>query len=418
VPDILVRLPKPVDAAFGPDIARRIFFVDSQIVDFELIYDDAQIVAVRLDTEVLLNTDSMVPGQLTSMIVDDIVKQGLVRQKVTWSTNGTGPIRDVFDDLIERDQAVSLGRGQVAVGEPLLSLMDYIDGLLRELVRTRLGGVEYRYPTVIPTSTLQRCGYFESFPQFLMFVTRLHSDVDTYHRFVRDYGASGRALDPAVLGACDDVELCLPPTMCFHTFSQFAGAQLASGENRVVTSRGKSFRFESRYATTLERLWDFTIREIVFLGSREFVFASRQLVIDAVRELVTTLGLAATCEVANDPFFTEDTATKIVSQRLLELKYELRLELSNGRSLAAGSFNFHDDFFSKRFDIRSGPDDLARSGCVGIGLERFVYAFVCQHGIDPARWPLPVRDAFVAVPLPPILPRRPNRPTPTLKERP
>lgn len=406
MPDTLVRLSQPVDPVFGPDIARRIFFVDSQITDFELVEDDCGIVAVRIDTATPLAADSVIPDRLSRMITDDVVRQGTMRQKVIWSTEGDGTIRDVFADLVARGQATQLGPGQVAVGEPLLSLMDHLDDWLREIIRTRLGGVEYRYPTVIPTSTLQRCGYFESFPQFLMFVTRLHGDVDTYHRFLQTYGESGRALDAAVLADCDDVDLCLPPTMCFHTFSQFTGAQLGGEENRVVTARGKSFRFESRYAATMERLWDFTIREIVFLGSREFVLQSRQAVIDALHELVTALALTATCEVANDPFFTEDTAGKIVSQRLLELKYELRLALPDGRSLAAGSFNFHDDFFSSRFEIGRGEDQLALSGCVGIGLERFAYAFVCQHGLDPSTWPPAVRDALGSVPLPPPIPQR------------
>lgn len=393
MPDLTVTLPHSVDAAFGPDIARRIFFIDSRIVDFELLRENDQILAVRLSTDASLPVDSPVAARVTSMIVEDVVRQGRVRQKVIWSTSAQRAPRDVFADLVAAGSAVELGVGQVAVGEPLLSLMDRIDDLFRVLVRERLGGLEYRYPTVIPTTTLQRCGYFESFPQFLMFVTRLHGDVDTYHGFQRDYGVGGRPLDADVLATCDDVELCLPPTMCFHTFSQFSGTRLGALENRVVTARGKAFRFESRYATSLERLWDFTIREIVLLGSRTFVLEQRQTVIDAVCDMVGRLGLSATCEVANDPFFTEDTSGKIVAQRLLELKYELRLALADGGSLAAGSFNYHDDFFSSRFGIMQG-DEAARSGCVGIGLERFAYAFVCQHGTDPADWPPSVRTAL------------------------
>ena len=33
------------------------------------------------------------------------------------------------------------------------------------------------------------------------------------------------------------------------------------------------------------------------------------------------------------------------------------------------------------------------SVCVAFGLERWVYAFLAQHGDDPARWPEPVREA-------------------------
>jgi hypothetical protein len=150
----------------------------------------------------------------------------------------------------------------------------------------------------------------------------------------------------------------------------------------------------------MERLWDFTIREIVFMGSREFVLASRRRFMDATFTLIEALQLQATCEVANDPFFCDDeTAGKILSQRLLELKYELRLGIGDGKSIAAGSFNFHDTFFSERFDITRGDGELSRSGCIGFGLERLVYAFLCQHGTDSAGWPEFVRagtDALTA----------------------
>jgi hypothetical protein len=162
---------------------------------------------------------------------------------------------------------------------------------------------------------------------------------------------------------------------------------LAPGERRVVTSRGKSFRYESRYHRSLERLWDFTIREIVFMGERESVLAARQEFMLLTFDLVDQLELAGHCEVGNDPFFcTDDSAHKAWSQRLLELKYELQLEVEAGRTIAAASFNFHDDFFGSSFGITQG-EGFVHTACVGFGLERLLYAFLCRHGLDSRQWP-------------------------------
>jgi hypothetical protein len=116
---------------------------------------------------------------------------------------------------------------------------------------------------------------------------------------------------------------------------------------------------------------------------------------DLAFALVESLGLGGRCEVANDPFFVDgDTAGRTWSQRLLELKYELRLPISPAADIAVGSFNFHERFFGESFEIASpAGDGLVHTSCTGFGLERFAYAFLCQHGLDPADWPRQVRDA-------------------------
>src|SRR5262249_4620968 len=149
--------------------------------------------------------------------------------------------------------------------------------------------------------------------------------------------------------------------MCYHTFNQLSGLAV---DDRVVTSRGKSFRFESRYHRSLERLWDFTIREIVFLGSRRFVLDARQRFMRLVFDIIERLGLAAHCEVASDPFFCrEDTAEQILTQRMMELKYELRLPVADDRTIACASFNFHDQFFAGAFGIGHASEPSLFSGC-------------------------------------------------------
>lgn len=150
--------------------------------------------------------------------------------------------------------------------------MDMLDERFAAIVR-ELGGRQRRYPTLIGTQTLHRCGYFSSFPQFVMFVTRLHTDSNEYRKFA-EYAAGRESIGDGLAEHFGNADYCLPPTMCYHTFHEMEGTRL-EGAGTVVSSRGKSFRHESRYHRTLERLWDFSIREIVFLGDREFVRSKR-----------------------------------------------------------------------------------------------------------------------------------------------
>jgi seryl-tRNA synthetase len=323
---------------------------------------------------------------------NDVLGQRSRTPKVIWKHPSPRMPTDVYEELLERGIASEAGEGQVALGEPVLSLMDHLDARIRTMVIREFGAREFRYPTLIPTAAMSRCGYFASFPQLMMFVSRLHTDVDTYRAFI-EAGTGTTELAESLRAHSGNVDYCLPPTMCFHSYHQIADRPLPS-RSVVLTSQGKSFRFESRYRQSLERLWDFTIREIVFLGPRSVVLEQRRQLMEHAFALMDELELGGRCEVANDPFFINpDAAAQVVMQQLMELKYELRLPLSRERDVAVASFNFHERFFTDSFGIRGADGEPAYTACAGFGLERLAYAFLCRHGVEPEGWPAAIREA-------------------------
>ncbi|MEV7855275.1 hypothetical protein [Streptomyces sp. NPDC088183] len=390
-----VRLPLepalPVELA--QELSQRVYFVSDTITGFSLVRSADGITAVDVDVDTETAVDPAgLARRINLMTANDLIGQRITEPKVVWRAAGSGAVTDAFDELVARGGAVEAGEGLIGVGEPVLSLMDHLDSLLRALVVEEFGAREYRYPTLVSADVLRRTGYFESFPQMVMSVSRLHGDIDSYRGFL-DALADGGDLQEALSAHSGGFDHCLPPTMCFHTYHQFADGPLPA-PSMVVTARGKSFRNESRYRRSLERLWDFTIREIVFLGTPEFVLDARGRLMERAYELVDALGLGGRCEVAGDPFFLNDTtAARAWSQRLLELKYELRLPLDGERDVSVGSFNYHEQFFGRSFGIGGAKGEPVFTGCAGFGLERFAYAFLCRHGLDPAHWPDAVRTA-------------------------
>lgn len=385
-----VALSAPIPIALRQEVERRVLFVAPEIIGYELHGDDTAIHAATLFSRMPLAADE-VAGKLNRLIDNDVRTQRVGTTKTIWASPHRRAIRgNTFAALADAGIVHEAGEGQIAVSEPLLSLLDYFDRAVLELLAEDFDAQRFRYPTLIRTDALANSGYMTSFPQHLMFVTRLRNDVDVYRDFLGSHPESG--VGPDVLQFCGNVAYCLPPTMCYHTFQQLSGRCLDPGRLHVVTARGKSFRFEAGYSAGLERLWDFTIREIVFLGSRDDVLSARELFIQKVFAFIDGLGLSGCCEVGNDPFFGgTDTSARIWSQRFLELKYELRLPVAEERSIAVASFNFHDDLFGRVFDIRHGAQGPIRSGCVGFGLERLTYAFLCQYGLDARDWPHRVR---------------------------
>ncbi len=386
--DVALRAPVPIGLA--AEIEQRVLFVAREIVGFSLIVDDGAVTGVTLRSAEPLDV-AEITRKLDTVVDNDVRTQLVTPAKVVWRSARQRTVADGTYDRLRAAGVVSeSGEGQAAIGEPLLGLMRYFDRTVTGILADHFDVREYRYPTLIATSTLEDAGYTDSFPHHLLFVTRLHNDMDVYAGVQETF--AGRPIDGEILAYCGNVDYCLPPTMCYHTFAQHRGTTIGDGTLRVVTAKGKSFRFEAGYSTTLERLWDFTIREMVFMGGRDAVVAARALIMSHTFALLDDMGLTGRCEVGNDPFFgTVDTSDRIVAQRMLELKYELRLQVAPDRDIAVASFNFHDDLFGGGFGISHADGTPATSGCVGFGLERLVYAFVCQFGTDPADWPDAVR---------------------------
>jgi hypothetical protein len=97
---------------------------------------------------------------------------------------------------------------------------------------------------------------------------------------------------------------------------------------------------------------------------------------------------------ASDPFFVApDAVGKTYFQLSSETKFEVSLAIPDQERLAVGSVNYHTDFFGRVFGITLGEVGFAHSVCIAFGLERWVYAFLVQHGISVSRWPDVVRLA-------------------------
>jgi acyl carrier protein len=257
-------------------------------------------------------------------------------------------------ELKARNELVVLGDGRLALAGMTRDLFDFFDATFGRWA-AESGAAPRDLPSRIPLATLARAGFTTAFPQLL--VTADHEDA-------------------------------LTPAACYHCYPERAGQTLRGD---VITSvRAICHRRETDTAP-LERQREFTMCEIVCFGSRQSVERWRQQLVERVGRFVSSLALDGAVEAANDPFFTAASDGRRLAQRAGALKLELRLSLDGGRSLAVASFNHHLDHFGSRFGISVADGTPAHSGCVAFGLERWVLAFLTQHGLEQATWPADVR---------------------------
>lgn len=286
----------------------------------------------------------------------------------------------------------SLGVGQVALTGTAVRLYRYFDRVFEEM------GALWKAdpvltPTLIPTRALAKCDYFRSFPHNVTFACHLHEDPARVEDF-RARHATREDLDDQVFADMDIPEACLSPAVCYHTYHMNQGRTLPP-DGAVYGACGRCFRYESSNLSDLRRLWDFTMREIIFLGARDPVLKERERGNEVVAAFLDAHEVAGEIRTASDPFFiAPDAVAKTYFQLSSDTKYEIALMLPDDARLAVGSLNYHTDFFGRAFDINIEGSGPMHSVCIAFGLERWVYAFLVQHGDDPANWPKVVREAL------------------------
>ncbi len=267
------------------------------------------------------------------------------------------------DEVLARRELELTTDGALIMRGAVADLRDFFDSAVCEWAN-ELGATSLSFPSDIPLSSLDQAGFTSAFPDKLV-------------------GHGEAAGSPAV---------------CYHHYPTLSDCTVdASGS--VVTALGRCFRdeFDQKSTHAVERLREFTMREIITVGTPQVVEGVRRNLMTRVRAWTKELGLDGDVEVATDPFFTDQSRGRLLMQQLLPLKYELRLRADNsGRTIAAASFNNHHDHFGKAFRIRLASGGSAHSGCVAFGWERWVVAFVNQHGADARNWPVAARKYVAA----------------------
>ncbi len=240
---------------------------------------------------------------------------------------------------------------------------------------------------------MERVHYFRAFPHSLSFVTHLREDLEVIDRFSETAACEQGSLN-SPLESFARIKTLLSPAVCYHHYLALADKPLVGGKS-ITTAVGSCFRYEAINLTSLERLWNFTMREVIFVGSKEFVLENREMARQRMEPFFKDLGLAYRVESANDPFFIGEFRKQAAFQSAFQLKFEIRALLPYRNStLAVGSYNYHQDFFGRNLNITLPDGTPVHTGCAAFGLERMAFAFVSQYGLDQKQWPAFVRDSI------------------------
>ena len=329
-----------------------------------------------IDAKVQRVVTSMVEGALKPKIQ---VLEDFTDRKVPYKA-------DPHQGLLSSRQISQEAQGIFALGPLVVRVIEYFENRFQELADS-FGAAPYRFPTLIPARYLERVNYFHAFPHSLTFATHLREDLDVIDHFAQHAACDDHGLN-APPDSFSQIQALLSPAVCYHLYFALADQPLPDGQV-IATAVGNCFRYESTNLSSLERLWNFTMREVIFVGSKDFVLDNRETARRRMRRVFDEIGLAYRVESATDPFFVGEFRKQSVFQSAFQLKFEIRACLPfKDATLAVGSYNYHQNFFGRHLNISLPDGSPAHTGCVAFGLERMAYAFLAQFGLDTAGWPI------------------------------
>lgn len=296
---------------------------------------------------------------------------------------------DPLPALIARDDVMPVGGGQYVFQGRFWQVFQGLQRHVRAIARS-MGAREQEAPLFWPIDLLKRIDYFHDFPQQIYMATGVREDYDDREAIATSYSkrhdfeaipvhdhfaASHAGLQPAV---CDT---------CYYALRERHDVR-----DTILTTYGKVFRNERSSSGTLDRLPVFTVRDIMAVGSEDFVRRTIDTLHAVLIDFLEDFGFEARVEDADDPFFAGAAAVKARFQAAAQTKQELRARLPyEDRWIAIGSINRHLDHFGRAFEITTDDGATLHSGCIGVGFERAAFALFCQYGPDVEAWPPALR---------------------------
>ena len=339
---------------------------------------------------VLLMGEEVDEHHLSNTIKQLLFVLGSIQHKIHYKSQYTSnSASNPLPYLTESGAVIPIENGLFAFQGDFLAVATQLNNKFRDIALTKYQAIEQEYPLLWPIEIFKKTDYLKEFPHHAILTTSVKNSYPIKREFSESFSAKSDFESIPAEKFFDEIRYGLSPSVC--TSCYFAMSNTKQNKNNVYTTYNKVFRNEYSEKSSLDRLMNFSVRDIMFVGDKDFVLEMKRKLSADLCEYLNQLNLEFSLESADDPFFSGDVSRKLF-QHAFDLKEEFLARVPYaGSHVAIGSINVHLDTFSKAFEIRTCDGEYAYSGCVGIGFERLVYVLFCQHGHKIEKWPADLR---------------------------
>ena len=240
--------------------------------------------------------------------------------------------------------------GQYVIKPKGVKLLNIILRLLNERIEIPLGFEEVYLPKIIPFRTVETAGIVDKWNDYLISVLPYGETKGVKEQFIMD------------------------PLQCLAFYQAFENqvVDVSQGAIKWYDHSGPTYRNENldKIKPNVKQR-EFHRAEFVYLGTEEQVRKTRDDGLGRLEKLCQELGLKTRIVYGNSCY---QEGGDILDLEIYLPKEKEWLELAGAAVLF--------DINTSRFKITSTKNENLWSGCLGIGLNRFMYALIAYHGTD------------------------------------
>jgi len=296
------------------------------------------------------------------------------------------------------------GRGQWIYTTPYAQLFVIIRSILLDEIAHNLGFQPFMLPKLIPLEVMKKMpGYLDDIPEGMYYCFPPPRDPEVFSEFKETMKLTKEISKEALKKALKDPEYVLAPAQC-EPFWQFYGKETLNQDDyphKLYDASGWTYRWEGGGVEGMVRLHEFQRIELTYLGTPRQIVEIRDSILEkCVHTADKTLDMEWRVTAAI-PFWAREGSLDIDvhdSEKVPAYDLEIYLPYRGDREKSewlevAGCF-VHKTKFVESFNIRELKNRVTWTGCSGLGLTRWVAAFLATHGFEPQDWPKAVESKF------------------------
>ncbi|MCK5616019.1 serine--tRNA ligase, partial [Candidatus Pacearchaeota archaeon] len=296
------------------------------------------------------------------------------------------------------------GRGQWIYTTPYTQLFEIIKDLLIEDVVKKLGFHPFMLPKVIPLEVMKKMpGYLEDIPEGMYYVCPPPRDPNAFKSFKEKMKVTKEVPSEELKRVLKDPDYVLAPAQC-EPFWQFYGEEILDLDRlpyKLFDCSGWTYRWEGGGVEGMVRLQEFQRIELTYIGSPEKIVQIRDSVLEECTRTADKILDMEWRITAATPFWAkEDNVdfdvkdSKNIAAYDLEIYLPYRGDRENSEWLEIAGCFVHQLKFINSFKIKEMKKREIWTGCTGLGVTRWVAAFLSTYGFDVETWPKRVKDKF------------------------
>jgi len=297
------------------------------------------------------------------------------------------------------------GRGQWIYTPPYVKLLEVLEEILIEEVVERLGFQPFMVPKLIPLEVMKMMpGYFDSIPEGMYYVCAPPRDPTAFNRFKDLFRLTNEVSRRELKKTVKAPNYVLDPSQCTPLWYFLSHEILDSSllPYKFYDRSGWTYRWEGGGVEGLVRVQEFRRVELVYIASPSETIEIRDKVLEESIRVTDEILDMEWRVVAATPFFvSEEEASRIRKEESKDIAaYDLEVYLphrglrDSAEWLEITSCFVHKRKFMNSFRIHEVKDREVWSGCSGLGVSRWVAAFLATHGFDSSSWPESVRVRY------------------------